>query len=64
MRTASAKLTVEQLADALTRLTPKQRASLVEILERENLVARRALVRRQVAKGQVVTAKELFKGLG
>lgn len=57
------ELTVEQLAQALARLTPKQRASLVEIMDRENLKARRALVRRQVAKGQVVTEKELFKGL-
>jgi hypothetical protein len=53
------ELTVEQLAQALTRLTPKQRASLIEILDKENLKARRALVRRQVAKGQVVTEKEL-----
>ena len=54
--------TVEQLAKALTRLTPKQRASLVEILDRENLKARRALVHRQDAKGQVGTKRVLFKG--
>ncbi|MBI5650994.1 MAG: hypothetical protein HZC40_11220 [Chloroflexi bacterium] len=61
MRTASAKLTVEQLANALTRLTPKQRASLVEIFERENLIARRALVHRQIAKSQIVSEKKLFR---
>ena len=57
------EMTVEQLAKALTRLSPKQRASLVEILDRENLKARRALVHRQIAKGQVVTERELFRGL-
>jgi hypothetical protein len=57
------EMTVAQLAKALARLSPKQRASLVEILDRENLKPRRALVHRQVAKGQVVTEKELFKGL-
>ncbi|MEW5721149.1 MAG: hypothetical protein AB1817_21165 [Chloroflexota bacterium] len=57
------EMTVEQLAKALTRLSPKQRASLVEILDRENLKARRALVHRQIAKGQVVTERELFKSL-
>jgi hypothetical protein len=58
------EMTVEQLAKALTRLSPKQRASLVEVLDRENLKARRALVHRQIAKGQVITERELFKGLG
>lgn len=57
------EMTVEQLAKALTRLSPKQRASLVEILDRENLKARRALVHRQIAKGRVVTERELFKSL-
>jgi len=57
------EMTVEQLAKALTRLSPKQRASLVEILDRENLKARRALVHRQIAKGQVVTERELFRNL-
>jgi hypothetical protein len=56
------EVTVEQLAKALTRLTPKQRASLIEILDRENLKARRALVHRQVAKGQIGTKRVLFKG--
>ena len=59
----SKELTVHQLAKALARLTPKERASLVEILDRENLKARRAFVHRQVAKGQIVSEKELFKGL-
>ncbi|MCI0477761.1 MAG: hypothetical protein L0Y55_16075 [Anaerolineales bacterium] len=57
------EMTVEQLAKALVRLSPKQRASLVEILDRENLKARRALVHRQIAKGQIVTEKELFRNL-
>lgn len=54
---------VEQLAQALAQPSPKQAKSLIEILERENLKARRALVRRQVARGQVVTEKQLFKDL-
>lgn len=57
-------MTVEQLAKALTRLSPRQRASLAEILDHENLKARRALVHRQVARGQVVAERELFKGVG
>jgi hypothetical protein len=57
------EIAVEQLAKALARLPPKQRASLVEILDRENLKARRTFVHCQVAKGQVVTERELFKGL-
>ena len=57
------EIAVEQLAKALARLSPKQRASLVEILDRENLKARRTFVHCQVAKGQVVTERELFKGL-
>jgi hypothetical protein len=57
------EMTVEQLAKALTRLSPRQRASLVEILDRENLKARRVLVHRQIAKGQVISERELFKSL-
>ena len=57
------EIAVEQLAKALARLSPKQRASLVEILGRENLKARRTFVHCQVAKGQVVSERELFKGL-
>jgi hypothetical protein len=57
------EIAVEQLAKALARLSPKQRASLVEILDRENLKARRTFVHCQVAKGQVVSERELFKGL-
>lgn len=60
---ATKELTVEQLAKALTRLSPEEFESLVEILDRENLKARRAVVRREVAKGQAVTEEELFKDL-
>ncbi len=55
------EITVEQLAKALARLSPKEFESLVELLDKENLKTRRALVHRQVAKGRVVSEKELFK---
>lgn len=54
---------VEELAKALGKLSPKAAKSLVEILDRENLKTRRALARRQVAKGQTVTERQLFKDL-
>ena len=57
-------LSVQQLAKALTRLTPKQRQSLAEILDKDNLRARRAIARREFAKGKVINEKELFRGLG
>ncbi len=57
------ELTVQQLAKALSRLSPKEFESLVEILDKENLKSRRAIVRREVAKGKVINEKELFKEL-
>ena len=57
------ELTVQQLAKALSRLSPKEFESLVEILDKENLKSRRAMVRREVAMGKVISEKELFKGL-
>lgn len=46
------ELTVQQLAKALSRLSPKEFESLVEILDKENLKSRRATVRLEVAKGK------------
>ncbi len=57
------ELTVQQLAKALSRLSPKEFESLVEILDKENLKSRRATVRLEVAKGKVISEKELFKEL-
>ena len=54
---------VEQLAKTLGRLSPNEAKSLVEILDRENLKARRARVRREVTNGKVVTERQLFKDL-
>ncbi len=62
MRTGK-ELTLEQLAKALVRLSPKEFESLVELLERENLKSRRKLVHREVAKHQVVSEKDLFEEL-
>ncbi len=56
-------MNVEQLAKALTRLSPKERQSLVEILDKENLKARRNVARREMARGKVIREKELFRGL-
>jgi hypothetical protein len=58
---ATKGLTVEQLAKALAHLTPSESKSLIELLDKENLKKRQALVRRQVAKGKVVTEQALFK---
>ncbi len=60
---ATKELTVEELAKALARLSPQEFESLVELLDKENLKARRVLVRRQIAKGHVVTEEELFRDL-
>jgi len=59
----SKTMTIEQLAKELARLSPKEYASLIELLDKENLRKRRTLVRRQIAKGQVVSERALFKGL-
>ncbi len=56
-------LTVGQLAQALARLSPKQRQTLVEILDRENLKARRILARQEMSKRKTASEKQLFKGL-
>ncbi len=57
------EMTVEQLARALTQLSPKEFESLVEILDRENIKKRRTIVRREAAKGKIVGEKELFRNL-
>ncbi|MBI5302875.1 MAG: hypothetical protein HY868_12125 [Chloroflexi bacterium] len=61
---ATKVLSVEQLAKALARLSPSEYESLIQILDKENLKKRRTVVHRQVAKGQVVTERTLFKSLG
>ncbi len=57
-------LSVEQLAKALARLSPQERESLIDLLDKKNLKKRRTLVHRQIAKRQTVTERALFKGLG
>jgi hypothetical protein len=53
-------LTVEQIVEALSRLTPAEAETLVEALERQNLLARWKQVRSEVAEGLLVTEEELF----
>jgi hypothetical protein len=55
---------LEHLVRALTELSPKEKRSLVEILEKQNLHSRRQLARREVSKGSVVSESKLFKNLG
>lgn len=61
---ATKTLSIEQLAKAISQLSPKDYESLVELLDKENLIKRRALVHRQILKHQTVTERALFKGLG
>ena len=62
MRT-SKELTLEQLASALARLSPQEFESLVEILERKNLITRRKLVHRELQEGKVISEEKLFADL-
>lgn len=63
MRTTR-QMKIENLARALSRLSLRERKSLVEILDRQNLQARRLRARREMAKGKVVSESKLFKDLG
>ena len=56
-------LTVEQLVDLLSKLTPGEAETLIETLERRNLTARWEQVKREVAEGRLVTEEELFADL-
>jgi chromosome segregation and condensation protein ScpB len=60
---ATKGLSVEQLAKALSHLSPSESKSLLELMDKENLKRRLTLVRRQVAKGKVVSEQALFKSL-
>ena len=64
MPATSRTITVEELAKAITRLSPKEYESLIELLDKENLKKRRALAHRQITKRQIVTERALFKGIG
>ncbi len=62
VKTSSSKtLTMEQLAEALARLSLNERKALVKILDRKNLKARRNLARRENAKGKIMSESESFK---
>ena len=52
---------MEQLAEALARLSLNERKALVKILDRKNLKARRNLARRENAKGKIMSESESFK---
>lgn len=56
-------LTVEQLVDLLSKLTPAEAETLVETMERKNLMARWEQARRELAEGRLVTEEELFADL-
>jgi hypothetical protein len=56
-------LTVEQLVDLLSKLTPGEAETLIETLERRNLIARWEQIKREVAEGRLVTEEELFADL-
>ncbi len=62
MRSAK-QMKVEQLASALGRLSPKEFKSLVEILDKRNVQARRRRAHQEVAEGKVVSEHKLFKDL-
>jgi len=57
------ELTVEQLVHALSSLSPSDAETLVEVLERQNLLARWEQVKREVSLGELITEEELFADL-
>ncbi len=50
-----------RFAKILLRLLSKARCYVVEILDMENLKARRKIVRRELAEGKVISEQDFFK---
>ncbi len=57
------ELTLHQLADVLSKLTPDEFEALMEILDQQNLKARWEVVKQELAEGAWVSEEEIFADL-